>query len=63
MHQRANIHLTREDRQAITRWSGLRAAAASIIVLGLLIADYGFQRLSARSSNNTQSSYTQSASR
>ena len=58
MHQRANIHLTREDRRTITRWSRLMAAATSIIVLGLLIADYGFQRLSASSP-----SYTQSASR
>jgi hypothetical protein len=45
MWQRPKIRLTREEREAVSRWRRYMLAAVFIIVLTLLGADRAYQKL------------------
>jgi hypothetical protein len=45
MRQRPNIHLTREDREAVSRWWCFMLPAVLIVVLTLLGAQRAYQTL------------------
>jgi hypothetical protein len=45
VRQRPNLHLTRADRESISRWRRVMLPAALIGVLALLAADKAYQKL------------------
>jgi hypothetical protein len=58
MRQLSSVNLTQEDREAVKRWRRFMIAATGIVVLGLLVADHGYQTFFP-----TSPRYVQSAAR